>query len=47
MREQKDELAIILPKNSKFDSLDISFGEELSGAVSKKSIDDIIKKYRS
>jgi CheY-like chemotaxis protein len=47
IREQKDELAIILPKNSKFDSLDISFGEELSGAVTKKSIDDIIKKYRS
>ena len=47
IREQKGELAVILPRNSKFDSLNISFGEELSGAVSKKSIDDIIKKYRS
>ena len=47
LREQKEELAIILPRNSKFDTLNISFGEELSGAVSKKNIDDIIKKYRS
>jgi len=47
IKEQKNNLAVILPKNSKFDTLDISYGEELKGAVSKKSIDEIIKKYRS
>jgi len=46
VKAQKEKLAIILPKNSNFDSLGITLGEELQGNASKNVITEIIKKYK-
>jgi len=46
IKAQKEKLAIILPKNSNFETLGITLGEELQGNVSKNVIIDIIKKYK-
>jgi signal transduction histidine kinase/DNA-binding response OmpR family regulator len=46
IKAQKEKLAIILPKNSNFETLGIALGEELKGNASKSVITDVIKKYK-
>jgi CheY-like chemotaxis protein len=46
IKAEKEKLAIILPKNSNFETLGISLGEELQGNVSKNIVTDIINKYK-
>ncbi|MBN2824202.1 MAG: response regulator [Campylobacterales bacterium] len=46
IKAQKEKLAIILPKNSNFETLGITLGEELQGNVSKNVVTDIINKYK-
>ncbi|MBN2825682.1 MAG: response regulator [Campylobacterales bacterium] len=43
---EKEKLAIILPKNSNFETLGIALGEELQSNVSKNVVTDIINKYK-
>jgi len=46
IKAEKEKLAIILPKNSNFETLGIVLGEELQGNVSKNIVTDIINKYK-